>query len=81
MDLFLRTNVAAYEATDSFQKRLDVLATRVDDLHKGAPSLKSQQLIKIWQERDYGVINAEARKISDNVLQVNSKLLWGTTRR
>ena len=31
MDLFMRANVAAYEASDSFQKRQDELATVVDE--------------------------------------------------
>jgi hypothetical protein len=48
MDMFLRANVAAYEAGDSFQQRQDTLATIVDELHKGAPSPKSQQAIKAW---------------------------------
>lgn len=35
MDLFLRANVVAYEATDLFQRQQDVLATIVDELRKG----------------------------------------------
>jgi hypothetical protein len=33
MDLFLRANVVAYEASDSYQKRQDALATIVDGGH------------------------------------------------
>ena len=75
MDLFLRANVAAYEASDSFQKRQDTLATIVDELRKGAPSPKSQRAIKAWQERDYTTIIAVARKIPDKILQEDPKLL------
>ena len=48
MDLFLRVNVAAYKASDPFQKRQDALATIVDELCKGAPSPKSQRAIKVY---------------------------------
>ena len=41
MDLFLRANVAVYEASDTFLQRQDALATIVDELRKGAPSPKS----------------------------------------
>ena len=39
MDLFLRANVAIYEAGGSFQQRQDPLATIVNELNKGMPSL------------------------------------------
>lgn len=45
MDLFLSANVAAYEASDPFQKRQDALATIVDGLHKRTPSPKSRRAI------------------------------------
>ena len=48
MDLFLRANVAAYEASDSFQKRQDTLATIVDELRKRAPNPKFLRAIKVW---------------------------------
>ena len=48
MGLFLRAYVAVYEASDPFQKRQEALATIVDELRKGASSLKSQQAIKAW---------------------------------
>jgi len=47
-DLFLRANVGGYEASDLFHKRQDALATIVDDLRKGAPSLKSRRAIKVY---------------------------------
>ena len=75
MDLFLRANVAAYEASDPFQKRQDALATIVDELRKGAPNPKSQRAIKVWQERDYVTIIAVTRKIPEKILQENPKLL------
>jgi hypothetical protein len=75
MDLFQRVNVAAYEASDPFQKRQDALATIVDGLHKGTPSPKSQRAIKAWQERDYTAIIAVARKIPEKILQEDPKLL------
>ena len=34
MDLFLRVNIAAYEASDSFQQRQDALAAIGDELRK-----------------------------------------------
>ena len=52
MDLFLHANVAAYEASDSFQKRQDALATIVDELRKGTPSPKSLRAIKVWLTQD-----------------------------
>jgi len=48
MDLFLRVNVAVYEASGPFQKRQDALATIVAELRKGTPTLKSRQAIKVW---------------------------------
>jgi len=75
MDLFLRANVAAYEASDPFQKRQEALATIVDELRKGASSLKSQQAIKAGQERDYTTIIAVTRKIPDKIIQEDPKLL------
>jgi hypothetical protein len=75
MDLLLHANGAAYEANNSFQKRQDALAAIVDELPKGAPSPKSLRAIKEWQERDYATIIAVARKIPENVLQEDPKLL------
>ena len=75
MDLFLRVNVAAYKASDPFQKRQDALATIVDELRKGAPSPKSRKTINAWQERDYATIIAVARKIPEKILQEDPKLL------
>lgn len=60
MDLFLRANVAAYEACDTFQQRRDALAVIVDELRKGASNPKSQRATKAWQERDYATIIAVA---------------------
>lgn len=74
-DLFLRANVSVYEASASFQKWQDALATIVDELRKGTPSPKSQRAIKAWQERDYATIIAVARKVSENILQEDPKLL------
>ncbi|MCG7853742.1 MAG: hypothetical protein MIO92_14580 [Methanosarcinaceae archaeon] len=77
MDLFQRANVAAYEASDSFQKRQDALSTIVDELRKEAPSPKSQRAIKAWQERDYATTIAVARKVPQKILQEGSKvLMW-----
>jgi len=42
MDLFLRTNVATYEVSDSFQKRQYTLAMIVDELGKETSSPKSE---------------------------------------
>ncbi len=58
VDLFLRANVAAYEASDLFQKMQDVSAMIVDELRKRTPILKSQRAIKAWQESDYATIIA-----------------------
>ena len=75
MDLFLRANGAAYEASDPFQKRQDALATIVDELRKGAPNPKSRRAINAWQERDHTTIVAVARKIPEKILQEDPKLL------
>jgi len=75
MNLFLSANVAAYEASDPFQKRQDALATIVDGLHKGMPSPKSRRAINAWQERDYTTIIAVARKIPNKILEEKQKLL------
>jgi hypothetical protein len=75
MDLFLSGNVAAYEASDPFQKRQDALATIVDWLHRGTPSPKSLRAINGWQERDYATIIPMARKIPNKILEENQKLL------
>ena len=69
MDLFLLANVAAYEASNTFQQRQDALATIVDELCKGTPRQKSLRTIKEWQERDYATIIAVARKVSEKTLQ------------
>jgi hypothetical protein len=75
MDLFLRANVAVYEASDSIQKRQATLAAIVDGLCKRAPNPKSQRAIKVWQERDYATIIAVTRKIPEKILQEDPKLL------
>jgi len=75
MGLFLRANVATYEASDLFMKRQDVLATIIDELRKGTPSRKSQLAIKELQERDYTTIIAVTRKIPHKILQEDPKLL------
>jgi hypothetical protein len=49
MDLFLRANVAAYEASDSFQQRQDALSMIIDEIRKGTPSPKFRKAIKVWQ--------------------------------
>ena len=49
MDMFQRANVAAYEASDSFQQRQDALAMIIDELSKGTPSPKPRKAIKAWQ--------------------------------
>jgi len=52
MDLFLRANVAAYEADNSFQKRQYTLAMIVDELGKGTLNQKSEgDMKKEFEER------------------------------
>jgi len=82
MDLFLRANVAAYEASGSLQKRQNALSTIVDELRKVTPSLKSRRAIKACQEDDYAAIIAVAHKIPERIFQENPKSpSCGTIRR
>jgi len=48
MDLFLRANLADYEADGSFQQRQDRLATVIDDLRKAESSPRTQRILKKW---------------------------------
>jgi len=75
MDLFMRANVVAYEATGWFQKRKNTLAKIVNELRKGTPSPKSRRVSKACQERDYRTIIAVARKIPDKILEEDKKIL------
>ena len=48
MDLFLRADIAAYKATESFQKLQDAVAAIFDKFRNGMPSPKSQRALKAW---------------------------------
>lgn len=51
MDLFLRANIAEYEAGGAFVSRLDTLALVLDELRKDSPSPMSEVAIKKWLEQ------------------------------
>ncbi len=68
MELFLRANGAANEASDPFHKRQDVLATIVDELRKGQPSPKSLRALIAWQKRDSAVIIGVGRRIPGKII-------------
>ena len=48
MDLFLRANLAAYEANEAFEQRQSRLASVVDDFRRGKPSTKTEECLGRW---------------------------------
>ncbi len=57
MDLFLRANIAEYEASGKFTQRQDALAGVVDELRQASPSPKAKAEIQKWlQEVDFRLL-------------------------
>ena len=48
MDLFLRANLAAYEADEAFEQCQNRLASVVDDFRRGKPGTKTEECLGRW---------------------------------